>query len=133
MSAVNPTLPLCENHLLSLLSADDYGSLVPLLELVDLSPKQVLGERGKPYSFIYFPCSAVVSVLALMSDGTMVEVGTIGNEGFYGIDVLAGGKDAIETTICQIAGKAMRMRVVDFVRAIDGSTALRHVTQRFLL
>jgi CRP-like cAMP-binding protein len=75
----------------------------------------------------------VVSVLALMEDGSMVEVGTIGNEGFYGIDVLVGGERAIETTLCQIAGKALRMRAADFLGATDGNTPLRRVTQRYLL
>jgi CRP-like cAMP-binding protein len=124
---------LCENNLLSLLSADDFAALIPHLEPVELNLKQVLGERGQPYSHIYFPCTAVVSVLAVMADGSMVEVGTIGNEGFYGIDVLAGGESAIETTICQIAGKALRMRVSDFIQTTDGNTPLRRVTQRYLL
>jgi CRP-like cAMP-binding protein len=133
MSSSYVTSQPCENQLLSLLSAGDYGALMPYLETVDLSVKQVLGERGNPYSHVYFPCSAVVSVLAMMKDGAMVEVGTIGNEGFYGIDVLVGGESAIETTICQIAGKALRMRVADFICAIDGNTPLRHVTQRYLM
>jgi CRP-like cAMP-binding protein len=99
---------------------------------VDLPIKQVLGERDESISYIYFPCTAVLSVLSQMLDGQMVEVGTIGNEGFYGIDVLIGGNLAIETTLCQVPGKALRMPVADFKRAIDGNTPLRQVAQRYL-
>jgi CRP-like cAMP-binding protein len=133
MSALSLSSQLCENHLLSLLPADEYGALLPHLETVDLSAKQVLGNRDEPISHIYFPCTAVVSILAIMANGSMVEVGTIGNEGFYGIDVLVGGERAIETTLCQIAGKAIRMRVADFSQATQGNTSLRRVTQRYLL
>ena len=122
----------CENHLLSLLSADEYGNLTSYLETVDLSFNQVIGTRHRPISHIYFPCGAVLSVLAQMLDGQTVEVGTIGKEGFYGIDVLIGGEQAIETTICQIPGKALRMPVAAFVSAIEGNSPLRNITQRYL-
>jgi CRP-like cAMP-binding protein len=122
----------CDNHLLSQLSAEDFHALAPRLEMVDLSFKHVVGERDRPIPYVYFPCTAVLSVLTHMSDGQVVEVGTIGNEGFYGIDVLAGSELAIETTICQISGKALRLSAAEFKRAVDGDTPLRHVTQRYL-
>ena len=39
---------------------------------------------------MYFSCTAVLSVVAHMENGDAVKVGTISNEGFHGIDVLAG-------------------------------------------
>jgi CRP-like cAMP-binding protein len=122
----------CNNRLLSLLSADDYHALAPHLETVDVNLKQVVGERDHPISYIYFPCTAVLSVLAYMADGQVAAVGTIGNEGFYGIDVLMGGDLAIETTICQISGKALRLPATHFRDAIEGNTPLRRVTERYL-
>jgi hypothetical protein len=71
-------------------------------------------------------------MLALMLDGQAVEVGTIGNEGFYGIDVLVESDLATETSICQIKGKALRMSTTDFKKAINGDTPLRRVTLRYL-
>jgi CRP-like cAMP-binding protein len=122
----------CGNGLLDLLSADEYRSLAPHLEPLELSIKDIIGERDQPVSYIYFPCTAVLSVLNQMRDGGTAEVGTIGREGFYGIDVLIGGHLAIETTICQIAGTALRMPVAEFRRAIEGETPLRRVTQCYL-
>ena len=127
-----PSSQPCDNRLLALLSAQDYHALAPHLELVTLDIKEIVGERGQPIRYIYFPCTAVLSVLALMLDGQAVEVGTIGNEGFSGIDVLVDSDLATETFICQIKGKALRMPVADFKRAIDGNTPLRRVTLRYL-
>jgi CRP-like cAMP-binding protein len=127
-----PSSQPCDNRLLDLLSTDEYRPLAPYLEKVDLNIKDTIGERGQPIQYIFFPCTAVLSVLNLMLDGQAVEVGTIGNEGFYGIDVLIGSDLATDTSICQIKGKALRMPVADFKRAVDGNTPLRRVTQRFL-
>lgn len=129
--SVPPSQP-CDNRLLALLSAQDYHALAPHLELVTLDIRETISERGQPIRYIYFPCTAVLSVLAIMVDGQAVEVGTIGNEGFYGIDVLVESDLATETCICQIKGKALRMQVADFKRAISGDTALRGVTLRYL-
>ncbi|HZW20305.1 Crp/Fnr family transcriptional regulator [Noviherbaspirillum sp.] len=125
----------CGNRLLSLLPDDDLAALSAHLEMVDLDLKQVLGEREHAISHVYFPCSAVLSVLAQMLEGQAVEVGTIGNEGFYGIDVLLGGAqaNATETTLCQVSGKALRLPTAAFVRVLDGSMSLRDVTQRYML
>jgi CRP-like cAMP-binding protein len=115
-----------------LLAANDYQTLASSLETVEVNLKKVVGERGHPIRHVYFPCTAVLSVLAVMADGQAVEVGTVGNEGFYGLDVLIGSNLAIETTLCQIQGKALRMSAADFKRAIDGNTPLRQVAQRYL-
>ena len=127
-----PSSQPCDNRLLALLSAQDYHALASHLELVPLDIKEIIAERGQPIRYIYFPCTAVLSVLALMLDGQAVEVGTIGNEGFSGLDVLVGGDLATETAICQIKGKALRMPMADFNRATDGDTPLRRVTLRYL-
>jgi CRP-like cAMP-binding protein len=127
-----PSSQLCENRLLSLLSGEDLQALVPHVEMVDVSFRQVVAERDHLISHIYFPCNSVLSILAQMLDGQTVEVGTVGNEGFYGIDVLVGGKNAIETPICQTPGKALRMPVAAFDKTIDGNTALRRMTQCYV-
>lgn len=127
-----PSSQPCDNRLLALLSAQDYHTLAPHLELVTLNIREIVGERGQPIRYIYFPCTAVLSVLNLMLDGQAVEVGTIGNEGFSGIDVLVESDLATETFICQIKGEALRMPVADFKRTIDSNTPLRHVTLRYL-
>jgi CRP-like cAMP-binding protein len=122
----------CQNRLLAMLPVEEYQSLQPCLELIDSPAKHTVGKRDQPIEFIYFPCTSVFSVLAVMQDGGAVEVGTIGNEGFVGIDALIGGNHALETTVCQVSGKSLRMPIAHFRQAVNGDTPLRHILQRFL-
>jgi CRP-like cAMP-binding protein len=121
------------NDLLNTLTDDEYATLVPALQLLHMKAKDVVGERNASLDYIYFPCGAVLSVLAFMSDGMAVEVGTAGREGFVGIEVLAGGGHWTETTICQVEGDCLRMPVREFKEAIAGDTQLRRITQRYFL
>lgn len=122
----------CANTLLSRLPADAYAPLSSMLEPVTLGCKQVVAERGQPIAHVYFPCTCILSVLTYMEDGSAIEVGTIGKEGFFGIDILNGAADAQEHTFCQVAGECLRMTVADFRREVAGDTPLRRAAQRYL-
>jgi CRP-like cAMP-binding protein len=121
------------NLLLNALSDDDNQRLSEKLDIVSLQIKDVVGQRGASLGYLYFPTTAVLSVLAAMADGAAVEVGTIGREGFAGIEALVGGDRVTETTICQIEGNALRMSIADFKEEIAGDTPLRRIAQRYLL
>ena len=71
---------------------------------IELSPKLVLQRAGEPIRSVYFPDGGVVSVTTLMRDGTMVEVATIGGEGFVGIDAFLGGAVANAESMVQVPG-----------------------------
>jgi hypothetical protein len=96
----------CGNKLLAMLPAKEYESIHPYLELVEMPARCIVGKRAHSAEFVYFPVTAVFSILATMQRGMAVEVGTIGNEGFVGIAVLLDEDLPIETTICQVGGKA---------------------------
>jgi CRP-like cAMP-binding protein len=120
------------NQLLSRLPDEEYDSLSPCFRIEHLRLGQVLYERGQPIQTVYFPCDCVLSVLAYMTDGSAVEVGTIGNEGFSGIDVVAGATTATATTICQVANDCVVMSAADFRRATAGDTSLHRITKLYL-
>lgn len=122
----------CRNQLLSRLQDEEYDSLSPCFRVKHTTLGQVLCERDQPIQDIYFPCGSVLSVLAYMSDGSAVEVGTIGNEGFSGIDVLAGAITATATTICQVENDSLVMSAADFRLATAGDTPLHRITRRYL-
>lgn len=133
MSSSPASEPRCRNLLLATLTDEQYDAIAPRLHTVPLKIKQVLFERNQPPQYVYFPCTCVLSILTYMANGTAVEVGTVGSEGFIGIEVLAGGERSTETAVCQIDGDALRMSVSDFKEAITGDTPLRRITQRYLL
>ena len=120
------------SRLLSLLTPGEYEELAPVLTPVMCEARQAFGGRGDPIMYIHFPTGAVLSVIALMSNGKGVEVSAIGSEGFHGIDVLMGGQRWSDAAICQISGPALRMPVEEFRNAIASDSPLRRVAMRYL-
>ena len=54
------------NRLLAALPQEEYERLLPKLEPVSLSLKQILYEPNEPIEYVYFPNNAVGSLLNLM-------------------------------------------------------------------
>lgn len=102
--------PKAVNRLLAALPDAEYQRLIPHLQQVSLPFKQVLHEAGEPIEYVYFPQRGMVSCLATMEDGSMIEVGIVGNDGILGIPAALGDNIAITTLTVQVAGSAMRMK-----------------------
>ena len=51
-----------------------------------MEDSQVLYEAGAPIDRVYFPQSAVISIVQLMEEGSAAEIGMVGCEGLSGID-----------------------------------------------
>src|SRR4051794_32483540 len=60
------------------------------LESRQMLQSEILAAVGAPFEHVYFPETAVMSVISRMSNGDAAEVGTIGNEGMVGVDVFLG-------------------------------------------
>lgn len=118
-----------QNHLLVKLPDEQYHKLLPMLELVQTKVKDVLCQQGQPIRYVYFPCNGAQSCMMYMEDGSMVEVGTVGNESFTNMELLLAATHAAETIVCQIEGQSFRMKVNDFREAISGPTTLRHLSE----
>ena len=74
-----------ENRILKALPPEEFDRLRPLLEKVQLKMDQPLYKAGVPLQYVYFPETAVASDLVTLSDGTTMEVATMGREGMVGI------------------------------------------------
>jgi CRP-like cAMP-binding protein len=133
MHALAVHTEISHNRLLSSLGEQDYRELAADLFPVHLQRREVVGERGHEATNVYFPCGGVLSVLAYMESGAAVEVGTIGKEGLFGLELLVGGTEWTETTVCQVEGDSLRMPAQAFLRAVAGDTPLRRIAQRYLV
>ena len=67
-----------QNRLLAALSNDDFARLKPNLEQVSLSLGQVLYESGEQMDYVYFPTTAIISLLYIMENGSTAEIGLTG-------------------------------------------------------
>ena len=72
MSTYSSTRNPVGNHLLAALPQQEYERLLPNLEPVSLSLKQVLYEPNAPIEYAYFPNSGATSMLNLMLDGQTI-------------------------------------------------------------
>jgi CRP-like cAMP-binding protein len=99
-----------QNHLLDALPAGDYERLVPHLELVPMRLGDVLYESGVQLRYVYFPTTAILSLLYVMEDGASAEIAIVGNEGILGISLFMGGETTPSRAVVQSAGHAFRLK-----------------------
>jgi CRP-like cAMP-binding protein len=101
--------PPIRNHLLAALPVEEYGRLLPHLESVPLPFMGVLYEGGETIKHVYFPDDGLVSLLVVLDDKRVREIGVIGSEGMLGTAVALGVKTSPIRALIQLPGNAMRM------------------------
>jgi CRP-like cAMP-binding protein len=119
------------NRLLSLLSDDDYERLRPHLSEVAFDYKKSLYEASRPIEQVYFPVDGVASLVITTIDGSSAEVGTIGSEGFVGLPICLGDRDAPSSVYVQVPGTALRLDARIFREQLDRSPALNRIMLRY--
>ena len=97
------------NQLLAALPAEELARWQQALEPVEWHLGQVLYESGSPQSHVYFPCTAIVSLLYVTESGQSAEIALVGHEGVVGIAVFMGGETTPNRAIVQSAGFGYRM------------------------
>jgi len=120
------------NRLLACLAPADYALLLTALEPVDLPSKRVLHARDQPIDHVYFPETAVCSIIAVMESGDAAESGTVGRDGFIGVPVALGGDSAPFDTIVQVPGRALRMSAAKFREYLEVSPSMRSLIERHI-
>jgi CRP-like cAMP-binding protein len=96
----NPLL----NHLLAELPSDVYKRLLPGLECVSLPLGEEIYAAGQTLKYVYFPSTAIISLLYTMEDGRSAEIGVVGNDGILGIAVFMGGESVPNKAVVQSEG-----------------------------
>ena len=98
------------NSLLAALSSSDLAELLPELEGVDLDLGESVYESGAKQNYLYFPTTAVISLLYVTEDGSSTEIALAGREGAVGVALFMGGDSTPNRAVVQSAGKALRTR-----------------------
>jgi CRP-like cAMP-binding protein len=105
------------NKLLACLPRADFQRLRPHLKTIPTSARQlVLQTANEPVREVYFPNDGVASVTAVMNDGAMVEVATVGHEGLVGINAVFGAGVMIGEAMMQVPGSHAEVMPVDIFR-----------------
>jgi len=98
-----------QNHLLAALPTAEFDRLAPHLELVPMRLGDCLYEPGGRLQHVYFPTTAIVSLLIMLESGSSAEIAGVGNEGIIGISLFMGGDTTPSTAVVQTAGHAYRL------------------------
>ena len=109
MSNTKGTFPPASNRILNELSTEEYARLSPHLEPVALSSGEILYYPNDPISHVYFPNRGSLSIISTFADGGGVEVGVVGNEGIFGLNVVLGSVTVPLEAIVQQPGDAFRV------------------------
>ncbi len=98
-----------QNQLLAALPVDEWEKWQPELEPVDLNLGDVLYESGGKMTHVYFPTTAIVSLLYVMENGASAEIAVVGHEGIVGVSLFMGGESTPSRAVVQSAGQGFRL------------------------
>jgi CRP-like cAMP-binding protein len=92
---------------------------------------QVLYESGRAMSHVYFPTSAIVSLLYVMADGSSAEIAVVGRDGVVGIALFMGGGSTPSRAVVQSAGEGWRLRGPVMLEEFNRSHPVMHLMLRY--
>jgi CRP-like cAMP-binding protein len=120
-----------DNRLLAALSGEDYEAMLPFLEPVELPLGMALYESGGEQGYVYFPTSAIVSMLYVLEDGASAEIAVTGCEGLVGIALFMGGETTPSRAVVQSAGKGYRVKAAALKEKFEAGGELQVLLLRF--
>jgi len=125
---------ICEptnNRLLATFSSVELQSLRRNLEPVLLRAGQPLHEAGSQVNHVYFPTTAIVSLLHVTSDGSSAHLAVVGSEGLVGISSFTGGGRSFNRAVVQSAGGAYQLPANVISREFARGGAVQQLLLRY--
>lgn len=119
------------NDLLAALPPDAWQRWQPQLEWVQLPLGHVVYESGCAMKHVYFPTSAIVSLLYVMENGASAEIAVVGHEGVVGISVFMGGESTPSRAVVQSAGEGFRLKADAIKDEFSRSGPVMHLMLRY--
>jgi len=125
-----------DNELFAALPPEDAERLLPHLEPRTWALGDVLYDPDRAPAFLYFPTTAMVSLVHTFANGLTGEMGVVGREGVVGVALFMGGASTTSQALIQSAGCGFRLRATvmheEFARGGAFHTLLLRYTQALL-
>ncbi len=122
-----------QNSLLRRLPAELRDRLVGIGERRMWERGDVVYQRGQEIEAVYFPLDAMTSVMVNLQDDRVIEVATVGPDGFIGVPVLCGvtmcGRDVTVTA----TGEMLGVKVERLQSLMTSEPVLRETLHRSML
>lgn len=114
-----------ENRILARLPAPMRESFRENADHIALKRGEVLYRVDQNIEYVYFPETAVVSLLSMMENGSTVGLGLVGSEGMLGIRALSGASAVPYLAVVQRAGTALRLKAGPLKEKLEQDHSLR--------
>jgi CRP-like cAMP-binding protein len=105
---------------------------MPELEQIGCQRAQVLMDADSALDHVFFPDSGVISVVAVYANGSIIEMATVGREGFTDVQAVFGAKRSSVQLLVQIPGSAAKMSRAAFTRAMQAMPSFRGVMDAYV-
>src|ERR1017187_2804540 len=93
--------------------------------------REVLYESGIALRHVYFPTTAIISLLYVMENGASAEIAVVGNEGIVGISLFMGGESTSSRAVVQSAGKGFRLKAQLMKQEFNRAGPVLHLLLRY--
>lgn len=123
---------LINNHILNALPPENFERLLPDLEAAEMPHGKTLYRPDETITHLYFPETAMVSIVTLTTEGQSVEAGVIGREGITGFNVLMGFDSMPNENIVQLPGAGWRITAAAAKREFKLGGAFHDLCLRFI-
>lgn len=113
--------------------SDVRSDLLPAARPHRLGEGEILQDAAEPIKTIYLPTSGIISLVTTAADGTAVEAGLVGREGFAGIPAVL-GRDSPRNVraMSQIEGDALAVDADVFLQAFDSSEVFADLVKGYI-
>lgn len=120
-----------QNGLLAALPPTEWQRWQPYLEPVMLKLGHAVYEPGDTMAHVYFPTTAIVSLLYVLDNGASAEIAVVGNEGVVGISLFMGGESTVSRAVVQSAGACFRLKAELLKSEFSRAGPVTHVLLRY--
>ena len=117
--------------MLAALPGPVWDRWLPRLESVELHLGQVLHESGETLSHVYFPTTAIVSLLHVTENGAAAESAVVGDDGIVGVSLFMGGGSTTSRAVVQSAGQAFRLKAQQLMDEFNQNGSVLHLLLRY--
>lgn len=123
---------LLTNQILINQSNDNFSFFLSHIEPTSLSFGQDIQKPGDASRYVYFPESAVISHLNVLSNGSTAEVAMVGNEGVTGLFSIFGSQSSTCWTEVTVPGTAFKIEVEILKREFAQNAELQNLLHNYL-
>ncbi len=125
------TLLKDQNWLFHSMPPEAWNRLLPHIEAVELPLGKVLSESGFKMAHLYFPTTAIVSLLYELENGSSAEIAVVSNEGCVGVALFMGGHSTLSSAVVQSAGVGYRIKANTILEEFNNAGPVMHLFLRY--